>query len=43
MVIVALRTESEIKNVLGNTVWDLPVTNIKIKVEKDIFINEKKI
>ena len=44
MVIAALRAGNEIQNVLFNTVQDLPVTlvNIKIKAEKDAFINEKK-
>ena len=41
--IAALRAENEIKNGLCNTVCDLPVTlaNIKIKAEKEVFINEK--
>lgn len=42
--IAALRDDNEIKkNVLYNSVQDLPVTlaHIKIRAGKDIFINEK--
>ena len=43
MVIAELRVESEIKNVLFNTVQDLLVTlaNIKIKAENDVFYSWK--
>lgn len=44
MVIAALRTENEFKNILCNTVRDLKVTlnEIKIIAQGDTFVREKK-